>query len=200
MTCPEIGHGFCSVKSTQCFASAACPLLPTIGSWFWGLRRVPKPRQFRGGLLPHERGSFKTRMPQSRLVFLRWTGSCILPGLSDCPLSLRQHGDPSCGPWNVKQSCLWNRPSRPIGLWDVKDPTLSIQSVHRWHRPRSTPQKHYFSASGTHFCYKLNKLQGLVLPGGLRISKKNYSPRRTSNLRHPSEIHILNCTQKPLLQ
>jgi hypothetical protein len=25
------------------------------------------------------------------------------------------------------------------------------------HRPRSTLQKHYFSASGTHFCYRLSK-------------------------------------------
>jgi hypothetical protein len=30
----------------------------------------------------------------------------------------------------VKLSC--NRPWRPIGLWDVKDPTLSRQSAHRW--------------------------------------------------------------------
>jgi hypothetical protein len=25
-----------------------------------------------------------------------------------------------------------NRPWRPVGLWDVKDPTLSRQSAHRW--------------------------------------------------------------------
>jgi predicted RNA-binding protein with PUA-like domain len=30
------------------------------------------------------------------------------------------------------------------------------------YRPRSTPQKHYFSASDTHFCYRLRKTQGLV--------------------------------------
>jgi hypothetical protein len=30
-----------------------------------------------------------------------------------------------------------------------------------------TPQKHYFYASGTHFCYRLSKLQGLVRPEGL---------------------------------
>jgi hypothetical protein len=29
-----------------------------------------------------------------------------------------------------KQSCPFNRPWRPIGLWDVKDPTLSRQSAH----------------------------------------------------------------------
>jgi hypothetical protein len=40
---------------------------------------------------------------------------------------------------------------------DTEDPTLSRQMVHSSkdvslrHRPRSTLQKHYFSASGTHF-------------------------------------------------
>jgi hypothetical protein len=35
------------------------------------------------------------------------------------------------------------------------------------HRPRSTPQKHYFSVSSTHFCYSLSKPWGLVLSKGL---------------------------------
>jgi hypothetical protein len=35
------------------------------------------------------------------------------------------------------------------------------------HRQRSTPQKHYFSASGTHFCQRLSKPLGLVRPEGL---------------------------------
>jgi hypothetical protein len=35
------------------------------------------------------------------------------------------------------------------------------------HRPRSTPQKHYFSASGTDFCWSLSKHQGLVRLKGL---------------------------------
>jgi hypothetical protein len=35
------------------------------------------------------------------------------------------------------------------------------------HRLRSTPQKHYFSASGTHFCKRLSKPQGLVRLRGL---------------------------------
>jgi hypothetical protein len=39
-------------------------------------------------------------------------------------------------------------------------------------RPRSIPQKHYFPASGTHFCYRLNKPQGLVRPEGLGKLKK----------------------------
>jgi hypothetical protein len=34
-------------------------------------------------------------------------------------------------------------------------------------QPRSTPQKHYLSASGTHFCQRLSKLQGLVRLEGL---------------------------------
>jgi hypothetical protein len=41
------------------------------------------------------------------------------------------------------------------------------------HRPHFTPQKHYyFSASGTHFCKKLSKSQGLVRPKGLGKLKK----------------------------
>jgi hypothetical protein len=35
-----------------------------------------------------------------------------------------------------------------------------------------TPQKHYFSASGTHFCYRLSEPQGLVRPVGLGKLKK----------------------------
>jgi hypothetical protein len=35
------------------------------------------------------------------------------------------------------------------------------------HRPRSTPPKHYFSASGTHFCQRLSKPHSLVRPQGL---------------------------------
>jgi hypothetical protein len=38
--------------------------------------------------------------------------------------------------------------------------------------PRPTPQKHYFSASATHFCYRLSKPKGLVSPEGLRKLKK----------------------------
>jgi hypothetical protein len=33
-------------------------------------------------------------------------------------------------------------------------------------RLSSTPQKHYFSASGTHFCSRLSKRQGLLRPEG----------------------------------
>jgi hypothetical protein len=40
------------------------------------------------------------------------------------------------------------------------------------HRPRFTPQKQYFSASGTHFCYRLSKPQGLVRPEGFGKLKK----------------------------
>jgi hypothetical protein len=40
------------------------------------------------------------------------------------------------------------------------------------HRPRSTPQKQYFSISGTHFCQRLSKPQGLLQPEGLGKSKK----------------------------
>jgi hypothetical protein len=40
------------------------------------------------------------------------------------------------------------------------------------HRPRSTPQKHYFCASGTHLCSRLSESQGLVQSEGLGNLKK----------------------------
>jgi hypothetical protein len=54
------------------------------------------------------------------------------------------------------------RPWKPIRLWDIKDPTMYRQSAHRWrkgcqpHAPAALyPQKHCFSAPGTHFCEEL---------------------------------------------
>jgi hypothetical protein len=42
------------------------------------------------------------------------------------------------------------------------------------HRPHFTPQKHYLSASGTHFCQRLSEPQGVVRPEGLgELKKKN---------------------------
>jgi hypothetical protein len=50
--------------------------------------------------------------------------------------------------------------------------TIDSQSgLKRWRH--STPQKHYFSASGTHFCYRLSKPQGLVRLEGLGKVKKS---------------------------
>jgi hypothetical protein len=40
------------------------------------------------------------------------------------------------------------------------------------HRPHFTPQKLYYSASGTHFCQRLSKPQSLVRPEGLGKLKK----------------------------
>jgi hypothetical protein len=52
------------------------------------------------------------------------------------------------------------------------------------HRPHSTPQKHFLSASGTYFCQRLSKLQGLVRLDGLgKLKKFNYFIRsRTRDL------------------
>jgi hypothetical protein len=41
------------------------------------------------------------------------------------------------------------------------------KAVSLTHRQRSTPQKHYFSASGTHFCWRLSKPRGLERLEGL---------------------------------
>jgi hypothetical protein len=50
--------------------------------------------------------------------------------------------------------------------------TDSGKAVIPTHRPRSTPQKQYFLASGTHFCLRLSEPQGLVRLEGLGILKK----------------------------
>jgi hypothetical protein len=41
---------------------------------------------------------------------------------------LRKYNEEYCKTWSYPR----NRPWKPIGLWDVKDPTLSRQSAHRW--------------------------------------------------------------------
>jgi hypothetical protein len=46
------------------------------------------------------------------------------------------------------------------------------KTVSHMSRPRSTPQKYYFSASGTHFCQRLSKPEGLVRPEGSGKLKK----------------------------
>jgi hypothetical protein len=51
------------------------------------------------------------------------------------------------------------------------------------HRLRSTPQKHYFSISGTHFCYTPSNPQDLVRLEGLGKLKKKKSRHRVSNPR-----------------
>jgi hypothetical protein len=50
--------------------------------------------------------------------------------------------------------------------------TDSGEFVSPTQRQSSTPQKHYFSASGTHFCYSLSKPQGVLWPEGLGKIKK----------------------------
>jgi hypothetical protein len=67
--------------------------------------------------------------------------------------------------------------SRQLGLWDVEDPTLNELTdggtvINPTNRPLSTPHEHYFSASGTHFCYRLSEPHGLVRQEGLGKLKK----------------------------
>jgi hypothetical protein len=47
--------------------------------------------------------------------------------------------------------------------------TDSGKVVSPTHPLHLTPQKHYFYVSGTHFCYRLSKPQGLVRPEGLGL-------------------------------
>jgi hypothetical protein len=51
------------------------------------------------------------------------------------------------------------------------------------HWPRSAQHKHSFSASGTHFCYRMSKLQGPVRPEGLGKVKNIHLPHQVSNPR-----------------
>jgi hypothetical protein len=81
------------------------------------------------------------------------------------------------------------RPWRPKGcemLWipHCLDNRLidGGKAVSPTHRPYFTPQKHYYlNVSGTHFCSRLTKPQGLVRPEGL--GKFKNSPHRVSNPR-----------------
>jgi hypothetical protein len=58
--------------------------------------------------------------------------------------------------------------------------------VNPTHPPHSSPRKqYYFSVSGTHFCYRLSKLQGLVRPKGL--GKFKNSPHRAGTFRLVAE-------------
>jgi hypothetical protein len=73
-----------------------------------------------------------------------------------------------------KKSYPHNRPWRPIGLWDVQDPTFSRQlcshitvRLSALRAARIIVFRNYFPASDIHFCYRLNKLYGLVRPKGL---------------------------------
>jgi hypothetical protein len=53
--------------------------------------------------------------------------------------------------------------------------TDSVKVVGPTHRQRSTLQKHYYSASGLHFCYRLSKPQGQVRPEGLGKLKNSFT-------------------------
>jgi hypothetical protein len=67
-----------------------------------------------------------------------------------------------------------NRPWRPIGLWDFKDPTLSRQSPYRWrwgclpYAPAAALlPRNILYASGSNFVWRLSNPQGLVRSKGL---------------------------------
>jgi hypothetical protein len=76
------------------------------------------------------------------------------------------------------ESCPRNRPWRPVGSEMLRIPHCLDSrltdggEVSPMHLPRSTPQKLYFCASGTHLCYRLSKPPGLARPEGLGKTKK----------------------------
>jgi hypothetical protein len=55
---------------------------------------------------------------------------------------------------------------------EKETPTLLVSPTHR---PHSAPQKQYFSASDTHFCYRLSEPQGLVSLEGLVKLKNSFT-------------------------
>jgi hypothetical protein len=61
------------------------------------------------------------------------------------------------------------------------------------HRPRSTPQKHYFSAFGTHFCQRMSKPQVLMRPEGVGSLKKN--SMTSSGIEHATSVNIVKEVQ-----
>jgi hypothetical protein len=74
--------------------------------------------------------------------------------------------------------CKWK--PYPRVLFRLPDGGMVVSSTLR---PRSSPQKHYFSTSDTHFCYISSKPQGLVRVEGLGELKKIHSPHQVSNSR-----------------
>jgi hypothetical protein len=59
------------------------------------------------------------------------------------------------------------------------------------HRLSSTPQKHYFSAFGTHSCYRLSKLQGLVRLEGL--GKLHYYSNNNFKAMYVANEDLISC-------
>jgi hypothetical protein len=80
--------------------------------------------------------------------------------------------------------CLYNR---------LTDGGKVVSPMHRLH---FTPQKHYFSVSGNHFCQRLSKPQSLMWQEGL--GKFKNSPHwvlnlRPSGLQHSALSTMLLC-------
>jgi hypothetical protein len=63
------------------------------------------------------------------------------------------------------------------------------------HPPHFTPQKHYFNVSGTHYCQRLSKSQGLERPEGLGKFKNSH--HRVSNPRPSGLLHSILTTTLP---
>jgi hypothetical protein len=75
--------------------------------------------------------------------------------------------------------------------------TDGCKVVSPMHRPRSPPQRHYFSASGTHFCWRLSDPQGVMPLERLGKLKTINSPHRVSNPRPSGLLHSALTTTLP---
>jgi hypothetical protein len=90
-------------------------------------------------------------------------------------------------PWQTLETC------RVVRYWGSHIPTVFRQSSHWWRwgfsltcRPHSAPQK-CFSVSGSHFCLRMNKRQGLVWPSG-DLPTCSMVPQPTTLPRAPENI------------
>jgi hypothetical protein len=64
---------------------------------------------------------------------------------------------------------------------------------------RSTPQKHYFSPSGTHFRYRLGEPQGLVRPEGVgKLISKAIPVGGRGGLPGCEKLRITHCSDSRL--
>jgi hypothetical protein len=79
-------------------------------------------------------------------------------------------------PWS-KSKAISNRPWRPIGLWDIKAPTFSRQSAHRWRwgcQPHSSatlyPQEESWYWGSTIIKYRLT-IYLTLFKNGIQIVK-----------------------------
>jgi hypothetical protein len=135
-------------------------------------------------------------------------GTDIIGMLQHVRLSKRTWLSPAWMFWwfasQLKVKLSRNRPWRPIGLWDIEDPTLSRQSAHRWRHGCQpyTPADHYCPVTSLlsfwySFLLEAEWTPGPSAAGRIRQIEKNHSPHRVSNPRSSSLWHSTLTIMQP---